>query len=327
MISSCSRPVLLAARSLHGASGLRARARRDAPGQRAALPDPGHAAGRARTAAITLDGEVALRDAQNELLAIMTVEEIYAWDRREAAQQVLWAPWTCAIRWWPRCKNWGELNIVRPAASASAAAALRLPRAASDAGRDPCPARAAGCGAAWSPFRPATRCTALHEELTKRAAAASGRHAAAASRRGHDQAGRRRSLHARPHATRLLVEQPLRAGTDPALALLPLAMRMAGPREALWHALIRRNYGANHFIVGRDHASPGNDSTGKPFYGPYDAQELVERFSAELGRRDGPVQRDWSTCRTKDRYEEVVARSSQARGPRPSRARRCARST
>jgi sulfate adenylyltransferase len=67
------------------------------------------------------------------------------------------------------------------------------------------------------------------------------------------------------------------------LALLPLAMRLAGPREALWHALIRRNYGANYLIVGRDHASPGKDSQGKPFYGPYDAQELVGQFSQELG--------------------------------------------
>ena len=64
---------------------------------------------------------------------------------------------------------------------------------------------------------------------------------------------------------------------------MPLAMRFAGPREALWHALIRRNYGANHLIVGRDHAGPGVDSTGKPFYGPYEAQELVEQFSQELG--------------------------------------------
>jgi sulfate adenylyltransferase len=56
-------------------------------------------------------------------------------------------------------------------------------------------------------------------------------------------------------------------------------MRMAGPREALWHALIRRNYGANHLIVGRDHAGPGNDSKGNPFYGPYDAQELVAQYS------------------------------------------------
>jgi sulfate adenylyltransferase len=67
------------------------------------------------------------------------------------------------------------------------------------------------------------------------------------------------------------------------LALLPLAMRLAGPREALWHALIRRNYGANYLIVGRDHASPGVDSQGKPFYGAYDAQELVRHYSDELG--------------------------------------------
>jgi hypothetical protein len=73
---------------------------------------------------------------------------------------------------------------------------------------------------------------------------------------------------------------------DPAqtlLSLLPLAMRMAGPREALWHALIRRNYGVSHFIVGRDHASPGNDSTGRPFYGPYDAQELLAAHAEEIG--------------------------------------------
>jgi sulfate adenylyltransferase len=67
------------------------------------------------------------------------------------------------------------------------------------------------------------------------------------------------------------------------LSLLPLAMRMAGPREALWHAIIRRNHGANHFIVGRDHASPGKDSKGKPFYGPYEAQELMEKYSKEIG--------------------------------------------
>jgi len=74
------------------------------------------------------------------------------------------------------------------------------------------------------------------------------------------------------------------------LSLLPIAMRMAGPVEALWHALIRKNYGCTHFIVGRDHAGPGKDKNGQDFYGPYDAQEMVAKYQDEMGIAMVPFQ-------------------------------------
>ncbi len=70
---------------------------------------------------------------------------------------------------------------------------------------------------------------------------------------------------------------------DTTLCVLPLAMRMAGPKEALWHAIIRKNYGCTHFIIGRDHAGPGNDSQGIPFYHPYAAQDLMKQYAQEIG--------------------------------------------
>jgi len=88
------------------------------------------------------------------------------------------------------------------------------------------------------------------------------------------------------HATRVRCYQAILRYYPPGrvmLSLLPLAMRMAGPREALWHAIIRRNYGATHFIVGRDHAGPGADAAGRPFYEPYAAQELLKQHAGEIG--------------------------------------------
>jgi sulfate adenylyltransferase len=75
------------------------------------------------------------------------------------------------------------------------------------------------------------------------------------------------------------------------LSVLPLAMRMGGPREALWHAIIRKNYGATQFIVGRDHAGPGLRPDGRPFYDPYDAQALLWRYDTELGIEILPFRR------------------------------------
>jgi sulfate adenylyltransferase len=74
------------------------------------------------------------------------------------------------------------------------------------------------------------------------------------------------------------------------LAMLPLAMRMGGPREAVWHGLIRKNHGCTHLIVGRDHAGPGKDTDGKNFYGPYDAQELFKKHESEMGVKMVPFQ-------------------------------------
>ncbi len=74
------------------------------------------------------------------------------------------------------------------------------------------------------------------------------------------------------------------------LSMLPLAMRLGGPREAVWHGLIRKNHGCTHFIVGRDHAGPGKDMDGKNFYGPYDAQELFKKHEAEMGVTMVPFQ-------------------------------------
>ena len=81
-------------------------------------------------------------------------------------------------------------------------------------------------------------------------------------------------------------------------------MRMAGPREAVWHAIIRRNYGANHLIVGRDHAGPGPDSRGEPFYGPYDAQDMIIKHTPdELGVKPLPFT-EMVYLEDEDRYEE-----------------------
>lgn len=88
------------------------------------------------------------------------------------------------------------------------------------------------------------------------------------------------------HFTRVRVYQALMPRYPNGMAvlgLLGLAMRMGGPREAIWHAIIRKNHGATHFIVGRDHAGPGKNSAGKDFYGPYDAQYAVEKYRDELG--------------------------------------------
>jgi len=88
--------------------------------------------------------------------------------------------------------------------------------------------------------------------------------------------------HTRIKCYQEIIEDGHLLGQPAILSLLPLAMRMGGPREALWHALIRQNYGATHFILGRDHAGPGSNSKGEDFYGPYEARDYALQFQEEL---------------------------------------------
>ncbi len=199
----------------------------------------------------------------------------------------------------------GEAGASRTAGSMGSAAS---------AGSTGSPASAGSTGSAQEPAtddgRPRLNVVAfqtrnplhrVHEELTRRAIAAVDGvlllHPAVGLTKPGDV----------DHFTRVrsyLALMPYYAPDRALLSLLPVAMRMAGPREALWHALIRRNFGASHFIVGRDHAGPGKDSQGRPFYGPYDAQELVARHAAELGVTMVPFE-ELVYLPAEDRYEEA----------------------
>src|SRR5215831_238969 len=250
--------------------------------------------------ALHLDCDMALRDAKNDLLAVMTIEEIYAWDLAEVAQKAfgtldLRHPLVAEMHRWGKLHISGKLQV------------LQLPKHYDFQGLRLTPAqtrtRLEEFGyanvVAFQTRNPLHR---VHEELTKRAARDIDGvlllHPSVGMTKPGDV----------DHYTRVRAYKALAAGYyDPdriLLALLPLAMRMAGPREALWHALIRRNHGANHFIVGRDHAGPGKDSTGQPFYGPYDAQELLQRYSAELGVSMVPF-REFVYLPDQESYEEV----------------------
>jgi sulfate adenylyltransferase len=257
--------------------------------------------------ALHLDRDLALRDARSNLLAVMTIHDIYAWDYTEVACNVfgtldLRHPLVAEMRRWGPLHISGQLRVLqlpqhydfRPLRLTPEQTRLRL--------------ATFGCQniVAFQTRNPLHR---VHEELTKRATKEVDGvlllHPVVGMSKPGDV----------DHYTRVRAYKALAARYyDPnrmLLSLLPLAMRMAGPREALWHALIRRNYGANYLIVGRDHASPGVNAAGKPFYGPYAAQEILGQFSAELGVGMVPF-RELVYLPDEDRYEEVSRVPAQA---------------
>lgn len=240
-----------------------------------------------------------LRDSRNYLIAVMRIEEVFRWDPNMEARLVLSTtdhrhPLVSEmIRWGDFCIS-GELKVIN------------LPRYYDfvDLRRKPSEVRAVLTDMGNSnvvAFQTRNPMHRIHEELTKRAAERVG-----GSLLIHPVVGLTKPGDV-DHYTRVRVYRALYENyynqSHTVLSLLPLAMRMAGPREALWHAIIRRNYGANHFIIGRDHASPGLYGDGNRFYGPYEAQEFMSIYMDEIEVKAVPFT-EMVYLADEDRYEE-----------------------
>lgn len=220
-----------------------------------------------------------LRNALNDPLAIMKLEEVFSWSPEKEARLAYGTndarhPMVSEMGSWGKVCISGELKVINLPKYYDFVELRRTPAKV----RNMLEEMGHKNVVAFQTRNPLHR---VHEELTKRAADDIG-----GSLLIHPVVGMTKPGDV-DHYTRVRVYRALYKNhydkSNTALSLLPLAMRMAGPKEALLHAIIRRNCGANHFIVGRDHAGPGTDSSGKPFYGPYDAQELLTEYEEEIG--------------------------------------------
>jgi sulfate adenylyltransferase len=226
----------------------------------------------------TVGEDIVLRNTNNDVIAIMTLDEVYHWDP-ETEAALAYGSTDPRHPMVSEMERWGKVCISGPIK------VLNLPKYYDfiELRRTPAQVREMleEMGntnvVAFQTRNPLHR---IHEELTKRAAAQ-----VKGSLIIHPVVGMTKpgdvDHFTRGRIYKALVENYYEKNST-ILSLLPLAMRMAGPKEVLLHAIIRRNHGANHFIVGRDHAGPGKDSTGKPFYGPYDAQEKMKQYEDEL---------------------------------------------
>jgi len=234
----------------------------------------------------TVGDDIVLRNANNDVIAIMNLDEVYHWDLETEAALAYGStdskhPMISEMARWNKVCISGPIKVLNMPKYHDFVELRRTPAEVrtmlEEMGHDNV--------VAFQTRNPLHR---IHEELTKRAAAE-----VKGSLIIHPVVGMTKPGDV-DHYTRVRIYKALVENyydkNSTTLSLLPLAMRMAGPKEALLHAIIRRNHGANHFIVGRDHAGPGKDSTGKPFYGPYDAQEMMKQYEAELGVRMIPFE-------------------------------------
>lgn len=243
--------------------------------------------------------QITLSDARNNTIAIMQIEEVFHWDAQREARLVLGTtdprhPLVSEMNTWGKVYVSGEIKVID------------LPKYYDfvDLRMTPAQVRERLAEMGYSnvvAFQTRNPMHRIHEELTKRAAEEVG-----GSLLIHPVVGMTKPGDV-DHYTRVRVYRTLVENYyDPKrtlLSLLPLAMRMAGPREAVWHAIIRRNYGATHFIIGRDHAGPGKDGNGNPFYGPYEAQMMLEQYGEEIGVK--PIEfKELLYLADEGRYEE-----------------------
>ena len=230
-------------------------------------------------ATLSPGAQVALRDGEGVMLAVLTVEDIYVPDKAVEAQSVFGTT---------DAKHPAVAYLNTTAGSHYLGGKLEAIQGPlhydyKDLRQTPAELRADFASKGWNrivAFQTRNPLHRAHQELTLRAAKE-----AEANLLIHPVVGMTKPGDV-DHYTRVRCYQAIMGGYPSGtamLSLLPLAMRMGGPREAVWHAIIRKNHGVSHFIVGRDHAGPGNDSAGNPFYGPYDAQELLAAHAAEIG--------------------------------------------
>ena len=243
--------------------------------------------------------QITLSDASNNTIAVMQIEEVYHWDAQREARLVLGTtdprhPLVSEMSQWGKVYVSGALKMID------------LPKYYDfiDLRLTPTRVRARLEKMGYDKvvaFQTRNPMHRIHEELTKRAAEEVG-----GSLLIHPVVGLTKpgdvDHYTRVRVYRTLVENYYEPDRT-ILSLLPLAMRMAGPREAIWHAIIRRNHGATHFIIGRDHAGPGQDSSGNPFYGPYEAQLMLTQYADEIGVQ--PIEfKELVYLADEERYEE-----------------------